>query len=206
MPSGSLWSSISEVSSHTAAPSRGSPSWCRAGSQTSSMPTASKMAAVTWAFERAVTKNADVALPAGAEEPLGAPRRVGPHDDGSGRRATGVVTDVVTERDLPRAAGRRRASRTLTWSATVLAPALPGRKQPRERLAGGIGEAEHRVEAAAALVVGPRASLVSVWISTSEASMSRITGRLPVVADERRQTSARTSANASAMPRLLVEG
>ena len=54
-----------------------------------------------------------------------------------------------------RSGGRRRSaagswamawSSTMTWSATVLAPALPGRSSTGEHLAGGIGEAEHRVE------------------------------------------------------------
>jgi hypothetical protein len=55
VPLGSLRSSIKLVSSATAAPSFSSPFWARAGSHTSSIPMASKMAAVIWAFERAET-------------------------------------------------------------------------------------------------------------------------------------------------------
>jgi hypothetical protein len=42
--------------------------------------------------------------------------------------------------------------------------------------------------------------LFSEWISTRDESMSSTTGALPVVADERRHTSARTSAIASHSP------
>ena len=42
----------------------------------------------------------------------------------------GVVAVVVAGRDLARAAGRWRRRGRVTWSATVLAPALPGRSSP----------------------------------------------------------------------------
>src|SRR5271165_6384923 len=54
--SGQAERSTSSVTSATAAPSRGVPSWWTAGSQRSSIPNVSKMAPCTWAFDRATKK------------------------------------------------------------------------------------------------------------------------------------------------------
>ena len=48
----------------------------------------------------------------------------------------------------------RAWSRTVMWSAAVLAPALPGPQQAGQGLAGVVQEAQQRVEAEAALVGG----------------------------------------------------
>ena len=47
--------------------------------------------------------------------------------------------------------------------------------------------------------------MCSEWTSTNEASMSKTTGDVPVVADDRRHTSLRTGATASAMAERVVD-
>ncbi len=149
------------------------------------------MALVTWAFERAVTKK-PMLRSRQAPGTLGAPGRVGPHHDGSLHEGR-VVAAPVTERDLAWQLGDGGVEDAHVVGHGV-GPGVARTQERRQHLAGGIGEAEHRVEAKPALVRGRRRTLSSVWISTSEASMSRSTGSLPLVAPARRQTSARTSA------------
>ncbi len=101
---------------------------------------------------------ADVALPAGTEKALGAPRRVGPHDDLSldnGR----VVAGSVAERDL---AGQLvdGAIEDIDVVGHCVGSGVARTKHTGERLAGGIGEAEHGVEAIAALEGGRSRHLV----------------------------------------------
>ena len=100
----------------------------RAGSQTVSMPMASSTAAVTWGFDRAVTKK----LTLRARHPA---RNPSVHPAESARTMT-VLFAMVASSPLrwPVAivAGSWAIawSRTFKWSETVLAPALPGRSTP----------------------------------------------------------------------------
>ena len=126
--SGSLWSMISEVSSHTAAPSRGSPSWCDGRFPDRLDADGVADGGCDLGIRAGGDEEADVALPAGRQEPLGAPGRVGPHHDRPGDQAR-IVTDWWPVGDRA-GSWAMAASRTLTWSATVLAPALPGRSTP----------------------------------------------------------------------------
>src|SRR5579875_388124 len=90
-------------------------------------------------------------------------------------------------------------SRTVTWSATVLAPALPGRSTPAR--VSPVASAKQNIgwKPKPPLKVGAAPSLFSECTSTNEASMSKTTGAFPAAAWERRHTSARTLARAPAM-------
>ena len=176
-----------------------SPSWVRAGSQTSSTPMASKMAAVIWAIGAGADEEADVALPTGGQEPLGATRRVGPHDDGSVDHDRDVVTRVVTGGDSA-GSWAMAASRTVTWSATVFAPALPGRSIAAS--ISPVGSAKQNIGwKPKPALVGRGGLLLVLGVDVDQRGVDVEDDRVaPVVADERDHTSARTSAMASAMP------
>ena len=101
----------------------------RAGSQTDSIPMASQTARCHLGIRPGGDEEGDVAGPAGGQEPVGAAGRVGPDHDGS-RGQLGSSPHPVAGRRLTRGSWAMAASRTVTWSATVLAPALPGRRKP----------------------------------------------------------------------------
>ena len=194
----------SAVSSTTARPRAVSPSWVTAGVPDAlRCPMAAKMAAVIWAFGRHDDGEADVALPAAPHEVLGAPRRVGADRRRPLRRATG----------RRRCGGRARSragswaiasSRTTRWSATVLAPALPGRSIPASASPVAVGEAEHRVEAEAALVVGAGAFLV-LGVDLDERGVDVEDDRLVAVGGPTgARPRARTSASAGGDARSRV--
>ena len=104
----------------------------------------SKIALWTWAFERATTKN-PMLRARRPHEALCATRRVGAHDEGTTNKAL-LVTSVVSRRDLRGQLGRRGVEDAHVIGHRVGA-GVARAQEPRERLAGSVGEAEHRVEA-----------------------------------------------------------
>ena len=117
----------------------------------------SKIALWTWAFERATTKNPMLRARAAHTKPWVHPAE-SVRTTRSRATSDRVVTGVVSRRDLRGQLGHGGVEDAHVVGHRVGA-GVARTQQSRERLAGGIGEAEHRVEAPAALVVRARALL-----------------------------------------------
>ena len=172
--------------------------------QNSSIPMASRMAAVTWAFERHGTKKPTLRCPAGRQ---GSPR-CSPAE--SARTMTWRRTRPASSpRWWPRAISAGSWAIGLVEDADVVGdgvgPGVARAEHPRERLAGRVGETEQRVEPEPALV-GRGGSILALGVDLDK-------GGVDVEEDRARcrswptsacQTSARTWARASAMPERVV--
>ena len=143
------------VTSPTAAPARRGPSWRRAGFQ-QPRPRDRRRSPLDWAFVRARHRSRRC----GPKQPPRTPRSQ-PAESArttTRRRTSRGVVAAVTACDLSGQLGDRLVEDGQVVRV-VLAVALPGRSSA-QRLAGRVGEAEHGVEAVAALVGGAGAFFV----------------------------------------------
>jgi hypothetical protein len=137
-------------------------------------------------------EEANVALPAGGEEPSRAPRRVGTDDERS-LAGDGLVSRPVAGGDRPGQLSDRLIEHGDVVGHGVRA-GVARTQHPRKRLTGASAKKNIGWKPKPPLKWGAACSLPSEWISTSVASMSTTTGAVPVVAEDRAQTFFRTVA------------